>query len=60
MGVQCGRHRGHPGRLRHRRDPLVGHRITAVNGKANGSAFAGAVRDKVINVGDTLALRRGA
>ncbi|MFJ7128520.1 hypothetical protein [Streptomyces sp. NPDC098101] len=45
--------------------------ITAVNGKANsgsqtwkvsvdGSAFAGATRDKVINVGDTIALRWGA
>ncbi|MER6200366.1 prenyltransferase/squalene oxidase repeat-containing protein [Streptomyces sp. NPDC001586] len=45
--------------------------ITAVNGKANsgsntwkvsvdGSAFAGAVRNKVINVGDTIALRWGA
>lgn len=44
--------------------------VTAVNGKANsgsntwkvsvdGSAFAGAVRDKVINVGDTIALRWG-
>ncbi len=42
--------------------------ITSVNGKANagsatwkvsvdGSAFAGATRDKVINVGDTIALR---
>ncbi|MGW6707049.1 hypothetical protein ACWGDE_19460 [Streptomyces sp. NPDC054956] len=45
--------------------------ITAVNGRADsgsdtwkvgvdGSAFAGADRDKVINVGDTIALRRGA
>ncbi|MFQ6141879.1 hypothetical protein ACLMNJ_02215 [Streptomyces seoulensis] len=45
--------------------------ITAVNGKANsgshtwkvsvdGSAFAGAARNKVINVGDTIALRWGA
>ncbi|MFF7849566.1 hypothetical protein ACFZDF_18635 [Streptomyces sp. NPDC007910] len=45
--------------------------ITAVNGKANsgsqtwkvsvdGSAFASATRDKVINVGDTIALRWGA
>lgn len=45
--------------------------VTAVNGKANsgadtwkvsvdGSAFAGAVREKVINVGDTIALRWGA
>lgn len=45
--------------------------VTAVNGKANsgsntwkvsvdGSAFAGAVRNKVINVGDTIALRWGA
>ncbi|MDV5149192.1 hypothetical protein R1T08_34915 [Streptomyces sp. SBC-4] len=45
--------------------------ITAVNGKANsgantwkvsvdGSAFAGALREKVINVGDTIALRWGA
>ncbi|MEU6164490.1 hypothetical protein [Streptomyces tanashiensis] len=45
--------------------------ITAVNGKANsgsntwkvsvdGSAFAGALREKTINVGDTIALRWGA
>ncbi|MEW5353144.1 hypothetical protein [Streptomyces sp. 16-176A] len=45
--------------------------ITAVNGKANsgsgtwkvsvdGSAFTGAARSKVINVGDTVALRWGA
>ncbi|MFI5764137.1 hypothetical protein ACIA8F_24770 [Streptomyces sp. NPDC051563] len=45
--------------------------ITNVNGKANsgsdiwkvsvdGSAFAGAARNKVINVGDTIALRWGA
>ncbi|MER5965220.1 hypothetical protein [Streptomyces sp. NPDC002057] len=45
--------------------------ITAVNGKANsgantwkvsvdGSSFAGALREKVINVGDTIALRWGA
>lgn len=45
--------------------------ITNVNGKANsggntwkvsvdGSAFAGALREKVINVGDTIALRWGA
>lgn len=45
--------------------------VTAVNGKANsgadtwkvsvdGSAVAGAVREKVINVGDTIALRWGA
>ncbi|MEV7416374.1 hypothetical protein [Streptomyces sp. NPDC089919] len=45
--------------------------VTAVNGKANsgsnswkvsvdGSAFAGATRGKVINVGDTIALRWGA
>ncbi|MFI5980014.1 hypothetical protein ACIBEA_03950 [Streptomyces sp. NPDC051555] len=45
--------------------------ITAVNGKANsggntwkisvdGSAFAGALRETVINVGDTIALRWGA
>ncbi|MGW4272361.1 hypothetical protein ACWEGQ_08355 [Streptomyces seoulensis] len=45
--------------------------ITAVNGKANsgsntwkvsvdGSAFAGAARNKVISVGDTIALRWGA
>lgn len=45
--------------------------VTAVNGKTNsgantwkvsvdGSAFAGAARDKVINVGDTIALRWGA
>ncbi|MFD8948279.1 hypothetical protein ACFV0B_05420 [Streptomyces xanthophaeus] len=45
--------------------------VTAVNGKANsgantwkvsvdGSAFAGAARNKVINVGDTIALRWGA
>ncbi|MGP3684298.1 hypothetical protein ACTVZO_06230 [Streptomyces sp. IBSNAI002] len=45
--------------------------VTAVNGKANsgsntwkvsvdGSAFAGAARDKVINVGDTIALCWGA
>ncbi|WP_066952861.1 hypothetical protein [Streptomyces lushanensis] len=45
--------------------------ITAINGKANsgtstwkvgvdGSAFAGAARDKVINTGDTIALRWGA
>ncbi|MEV7678580.1 hypothetical protein AB0O64_08485 [Streptomyces sp. NPDC088341] len=44
--------------------------VTAVNGKANsgtstwkvgvdGTAFAGAARDKVINVGDTIALRWG-
>ncbi|KOX24860.1 MULTISPECIES: hypothetical protein [unclassified Streptomyces] len=45
--------------------------ITALNGKANsgsntwkvsvdGSSFAGALREKVINVGDTIALRWGA
>ncbi|MFF9572944.1 hypothetical protein [Streptomyces sp. NPDC014685] len=45
--------------------------ITAVNGKANsgsntwkvgvdGSSFAGALREKTINVGDTIALRWGA
>ncbi|MFE0773604.1 hypothetical protein [Streptomyces sp. NPDC058861] len=45
--------------------------ITALNGKANsgantwkvsvdGSSFAGALREKVINVGDTVALRWGA
>ncbi|MFJ7071182.1 hypothetical protein [Streptomyces sp. NPDC098781] len=45
--------------------------VTAVNGKANsgsntwkvsvdGSSFAGATRGKVINVGDTIALRWGA
>ncbi|MFF3653578.1 hypothetical protein ACFYXV_33690 [Streptomyces sp. NPDC002181] len=45
--------------------------ITDVNGKANsgsntwkvsvdGSSFAGAARDKVVNVGDTIALRWGA
>ncbi|MFE6668472.1 hypothetical protein ACFVFH_33550 [Streptomyces sp. NPDC057697] len=45
--------------------------VTAVNGKANsgsstwkvsvdGSAFAGALREKVIKVGDTIALRLGA
>ncbi|MEW2368064.1 hypothetical protein AB0940_01715 [Streptomyces sp. NPDC006656] len=45
--------------------------VTAVNGKANsgsntwkvsvdGSAFAGALREKVINMGDTIALRWGA
>ncbi|MFJ6575337.1 hypothetical protein ACIQMY_05160 [Streptomyces sp. NPDC091368] len=45
--------------------------ITTVNGKANsgsntwkvsvdGSAFAGALREKTINVGDTIALRWGA
>ncbi|MGN5632230.1 hypothetical protein [Streptomyces sp. AC154] len=45
--------------------------ITALNGKANsgtntwkvstdGSAFAGATRAKVVNAGDTIALRRGA
>lgn len=45
--------------------------VTAVNGKANsgsntwkvsvdGSSFAGAARNKVINAGDTIALRWGA
>lgn len=45
--------------------------VTALNGKANsgsstwkvsvdGSAFTGALREKVINVGDTVALRLGA
>ncbi|MFF9512410.1 hypothetical protein ACF1BU_38100 [Streptomyces sp. NPDC014724] len=45
--------------------------ITAINGKANigsntwkasvdGSAFAGALREKLINMGDTIALRWGA
>ncbi|MFE7385329.1 hypothetical protein ACFU9F_33760 [Streptomyces zhihengii] len=45
--------------------------VTAVNGKANsgadtwkvsvdGSAFAGALRQKAINIGDTIALRWGA
>ncbi|MYS09606.1 hypothetical protein GTW71_24965, partial [Streptomyces sp. SID6041] len=45
--------------------------ITAVNGKANsgsntwkvsvdGSSFAGALREKTINIGDTIALRWGA
>lgn len=45
--------------------------VTALNGKANsgsstwkvsvdGSAFTGALREKAINVGDTVALRLGA
>lgn len=64
--------RRHSGGLRHGRDPSSGTgAVTALNGKANsgsstwkvsvdGSAFTGALREKAINVGDTVALRLGA
>lgn len=63
---------GHAIRLRERRDSLHGGgTITSLNGKANsgsntwkvsidGSSLTGAARAKVINVGDTIALRWGA